>query len=489
MSHAGVDAAPASKRETIIYSVNVAIVFLLIFGVGMLPPWGALEPIGMQVLGIFLGLLYGWTFIGFIWPSIIGLIALGLTGYISVGQAILTGMGDGITVLVLFLFVFAAYLDHIGLSTAIADWFISRKISIGRPWIFTMMIFLAAYVIGATVSLFAGIVLIWNIFYKICDVVGFKRGEKYPTLVLIGIVYSAMLGFAVFPFKVLQVMVLGSLEKVSGLTVNFFDFTLLSFAITIAGLLGYLLMCRFIFKPDVSLLMTGQDHFAHMRGKKLNTEQWIGLGFLVFFMAAMFIPSILPKTTALGGFFGKLGTTGSMVLVVGILAIFTYKGKPLFNFSQMARGINWDMVIMFFATMPVSHAMSDPEVGVMDFIVSLLNPIFADLGPTGFIIAFLVIAGVITQVAHNMVLGALMTPILYSFCVQFGVDPLLMTTLLAFALAVAIATPGGSAPGALIYVNREWINVKSAYGYSAAIALMNLVIMFLVGWPLGSLLF
>ena len=53
-----------------------------------------LEPIGMKVLGIFLGMLFGWTFIGFIWPSILGAIALGFSGYATVSSVISSGMGN-----------------------------------------------------------------------------------------------------------------------------------------------------------------------------------------------------------------------------------------------------------------------------------------------------------------------------------------------------------------------------------------------------------
>ena len=86
-------------------------------------------------------------------------------------------------------------------------------------------------------------------------------------------------------------------------------------------------------------------------------------------------------------------------------------------------------------------------------------------------------------------MGALLTPIAYSFSIALGVNPLLAVTLLTYALAVAIATPGGSAPGALIYVNREWIDVVSAYKYTAIIVALNLVIMLVVGIPLGHIIF
>ena len=55
------------KNKPIIYWIHSAIFVAFIFGFGQLEPFGSLEKLGMQVLGIFIGLLYGWTFIGFIW--------------------------------------------------------------------------------------------------------------------------------------------------------------------------------------------------------------------------------------------------------------------------------------------------------------------------------------------------------------------------------------------------------------------------------------
>lgn len=112
-----------------VYWLHSLITVALMFGVGYLQPWGSLNVIGMKVLGIFIGLLWGWTFIGFVWPSMLGVIALGLSGYQTVAQALTGGFGAvNNTVLCIFLFIFAAYMDKIGLSRIIANWFISRKI-------------------------------------------------------------------------------------------------------------------------------------------------------------------------------------------------------------------------------------------------------------------------------------------------------------------------------------------------------------------------
>lgn len=489
MSHLETEALAATgKRAAVFYWLNTAIVLFFFFGFGFIPPLGSLETIGMQILGIFIGLLYGWTCIGFVWPSILGAVALGLTGYMTIGKVIMTGLGDNITSLVLFLFVFAAFLDKVGLSSAIANWFVSRKIAVGRPWVFASLILLATYVISALVSQFAAILLLWSIFYKICEVVGYKSGDKYPTLIIIGIVFSSMLGVSVFPFKALSAMLIGSLGNATGLQVDFFAFTASTIIISLAILFGYVALCKFVFRPDVSVLIAGKDHFSHLRGQKLNQNQIIGACYLLLFIFIMLAPSLF-GSSPIGMFFARFGLNGSIFIILGLLGILKIKGQYVFSFQEMAKNINWDMVLMFTATMPVSHAMSDPEVGVMTFVVELMEPIFANMSPLIFSIVFLVLAGLVTQVAHNLVLGALMTPILCSFCLQFGVDPVMLLILLNLALSVAIATPGGSAPGALVYLNTEWISIKEAYTYSAAAVVVCLVVLIAIGMPVVHVFF
>ncbi len=479
------------RKSDATYWINTAITIALMWGIGCLSPWGSLSPLGMKVLGIFIGLLYGWTTIGFVWPSLMGVIALGLSGYQTVPQVLSAGFGAAQnTVVCFFLFVFAAYMDRIGLSHIIANWFISRKFCIGKPYLLTLMIFVAAYVLGATISLFTAILLLFSIFYNMCETLGYKKLDKYPVVVLCGIVYSAMLGFAVFPFKAVQILVLSSLGTASGgLTVDFGQFTVTMLAVTIVCLAAYMAIMKFVVRPDVSNFDGVGDMFEDLRNTKMNQEQKIAAGFLVFFMIEMFIPSVLPKDWVITQIFTNLSIPGSLALVLMLMAMLKIKGKVSFNYQDCATlGTNWDMIIMFVATMPVSAAMSNKDVGVVNFLVELLNPVLTNFSGIAFCIVFLAMAAILTQVAHNLVLAALLTPILYQFCVQLGADPLLMCTLFSFAIATAVATPGGSATAALMFTN-DWIGRANSYKYGWLMAGLSLAVTIVVGLSFGSLVF
>ena len=82
--------------------------------------------------------------VGLLWPSLLCFVALGTTGYCTISEAVSTGFGNNTVLLIFFIFMLAAYCEKSGLSEYIANWFVSRKIGEGRPWIFTLLIFGAA---------------------------------------------------------------------------------------------------------------------------------------------------------------------------------------------------------------------------------------------------------------------------------------------------------------------------------------------------------
>ena len=48
-----------AKRNYLTY-VHAIIMFVIMFGVGTLPTFGQVTPLGMKILGVFLGTMYGW---------------------------------------------------------------------------------------------------------------------------------------------------------------------------------------------------------------------------------------------------------------------------------------------------------------------------------------------------------------------------------------------------------------------------------------------
>lgn len=68
------------NNKNVVSYIHVAIMITLMLCGSFLPTFGQITPLGMKVFGVFLGLLYGWVFVGILWPSVLGFFTLSLTG-------------------------------------------------------------------------------------------------------------------------------------------------------------------------------------------------------------------------------------------------------------------------------------------------------------------------------------------------------------------------------------------------------------------------
>ena len=80
------------KRD--LFPLHVIITFALMFGFGLLPTFSTVTPEGMNLIGIFLGLLYGWTASSLIWPSLMGIVAISILGIMPLGDFLAISFGN-----------------------------------------------------------------------------------------------------------------------------------------------------------------------------------------------------------------------------------------------------------------------------------------------------------------------------------------------------------------------------------------------------------
>lgn len=116
-----------SKKKVTSFYIHSLIVLALMFGFGYLPPIGGVTQLGMHAIGIFLGSIWGWCFVSLGWPSVMGLIAIGLSGYMSMNETLAAAFGASSTIQVFVILIFVAYMTRSGLSEYIARMILGSK--------------------------------------------------------------------------------------------------------------------------------------------------------------------------------------------------------------------------------------------------------------------------------------------------------------------------------------------------------------------------
>ncbi len=121
------------KQNKSILHFCITISIMIIFR--FIPSIGSITPYGMAIIGIFLGLIYGWSVDAdnLIWTSMLGLIALGLTDFGNTGKALATAFGNESVMLMLLGMFFIGMLQDSHLTEWFSNRLLSAKFVQGKP--------------------------------------------------------------------------------------------------------------------------------------------------------------------------------------------------------------------------------------------------------------------------------------------------------------------------------------------------------------------
>lgn len=478
----------AVGHKDYLYYLNSAISLIIMVGFGFLPPFDPITPVGMKLVGIFIGALWAWSTIGLLWPSLVAMLLMGFSGYATVTEVMLQGFGSSTTLLVFFILIFSACIDSAGITEYMALWLVKRKTLFGHPWRFTFILLLSATILASTVNTLAAMVMCWSILYGVCRQLGYQPKDRYPTLMVIGITLCCLAGLAAFPYKVIAAAILGSFQASFGVSISYGAYIAVVWPLILLTILIFTAACKFIFRPDVGpLAAINADSFAQ-EVQPLSKLQKIMLGFLLALIVLLIIPSFLPKAWLLARILNGLGATGIITAMVTLMVFIPINGQPLLNFKQMVfTGVQWDALILTAAVMPLSAALVTPATGLTAFLTNVLTPIFAGKAPILFIILILGVAMLLTNFANNVVVGMLMLPVVFSLAGQLSLNSAGIAVLLTYCCHMAILTPAACPFAAVMHGNKEWVDTKDIYLYGTISLLLVLVAVILVGLPLTKL--
>lgn len=445
------------KRIDPIYYLNCIIGLFFMFGFGKIPPFGPLTPVGMQVLGIFIGLLYLWTTAGVAWPSIVGIVALGLSDFTTMANAISSSLGSTVVWQILMVMFLAGAITSSGVGEYIARWIITRKFLNGRPVLFTFMFYMGFFVATVMSNGVACMLLAWTIIESFADLVGLKKGDKYLTLLYINASVACGVGEAVIPFKGWHLALSTSFENISGIPLNYPRYVVFAIGISIGMLLILTLAVRYIFKADMSKLVNFD--VAAMAGGvgKLNYRQKSYFYTFLGVIIATLSVNILPGSLFFVKLFKSISTQGIFALAVAVLCMIKIDGEPLMNFKKIAASsIKWESILICASVIPVANALTSDSTGIVELCTSVLVPVFEGQSLFFIIAAIVVIAVFLTNLGSNTGVALLIIPVLVPVCQAIGMSGSLIALIgnvIIFSASIGLVLPGASALAALNYTN------------------------------------
>ncbi|MCL2286739.1 MAG: SLC13 family permease [Firmicutes bacterium] len=484
--------AQESNSANIRFYVHVVIGLFMMFAFArVFSPLGSLTPVGMQIVGVFVGAVWLWCFVGFLWPSLIALVAFGFTDYASFGQVVTTAFGNQVPALLLFSMILFGSPQHVGSTDYITRWFLTRKISNNRPFVFSFVFIFATYALSVAVNVTPSLILMWTVLHSVLKELNYKPGDKYSTLMVIGTFLGAISGQASLPFTGSTLAILNVFETASGIAMPIPEYMLLGFIFSVTVFVIYCLFMKFVFRPDVSNIANiNIEIFNKNPLPPMSTLQKANFFGMLSFVFLVLLPSFLPDNFIVTELLNNLGPLGIAILVTGVMCVLKADGKPVLDFRAVAaKSMNWEIYIMVAAAITLSGALTHPSTGVTDMMIAAFNPVLGGHSAIVFFIIMLLISIVATSFAMNMIVGITLMPVLVTFGVTAGANLPAVAASSILLLHYAIILPSASAFAAMLWSNKEWLTSKDVAKYGGSIVIFAIIVSIVIIMPISLILF
>lgn len=476
------------QKNIVGYWIKIVIMMALFFSGWIFPEGEIITALGMKVIGIFMGMMFGWIFLDLIYPSFIGMLVLVFAGFGGGTKALFaSGFGAELIVLIILFGTFSAYMNHVGLSDTIAKWILTRKALQGRPWLFIFSIFVLIYLLGIMIDIYPAIFLMWPVCYKICDDLGYEKRSVFTSYLCFAVTFVAGLGMLAKPFSVWCLPGLDALEQATGLTVNYTMFTVFMTISSAITMILFVLAGKYCLGLDVSNFKNNNYDIGELN---YTHDQKIATAYIIALFVIMYAPSILPESWKIAQILNQLGVIGRQTIMIIALGMAVRKtGEPLTNIANLAsQGVPFNMVFLLAGTQVLGAAMKSPDCGITEWIGVAFSPLLSGLSPLMFYIALAILYGITTQVVHNLVLLTMFTPIAIEMGALVGANPILVTFVGLIMLNAALVTPGASSRSGLVFSNTTYIDPKKAY-LLGLIAVLVAFIACVVTLPIAEFMF
>lgn len=467
----------------------ICIMFLFFFN-KLVPAWGGITDTGMASIGIFIGLVLMIVFnFGLIPSSLIAIFAVVHSGFLNGTDVIGQTIGNGSTVQLFFTFSICNSLIQTGAGAFIAKWMLSRRVIQGRPMVFCFVLLLAGWLSGPFMGS-AGLVLIYTIMDYINDTLGYEKDSDFNMMTRIGLQSAGMIGMAFLPFKGVTLAIFtsiaGALESV-GIETNYAYYMLGGAVIALLYCFAFLMAMRYLFRVDLGRLEALDiTRMEGMSDLKITRPQVYSI---VFSMAAILytvVQLFLPRG-AFQEYFSGITLWLWAALMMSVLALLRYKGKPVVEPEQMMEKIMWGVVLATAAFTVVGGMMSNKDLGVRSWIASALNPIFGNMPFPVFMLVIVIIAALVTNFFSNMatglIVGSTVAPFCIEYCETLGVNGSFICLALISAAMFAFLTMAAAGPAPLLLSQEPFVKKP---GYIWSHGLPVLVMGVLVIWTVST---
>lgn len=484
----------AKQKETKKFYIVMAIALFIMIGFGYIPPFTEpITPVGMRMLGIFIGMIFGWLF-GY--NAITAMMALLVCGLYYPGQTadslFGTAFGAQPLMIVFWALIFVYGLNKCGILGWVSSKILSLKWVTKSPWTLAMGMWLCTIICTAICTVpFAVMLVMFGIFYNVADQIGAKRRSPYTVFVLVFICGFSALAIGLVPYASTLFIALSFMLAVDpGITYSIPAICLINWGVTLgmylfAGIFGKIAFLTFA-KPEFSL-ENAENVFK--KPEKMNNKVKLGFAFIIILLVIMVGPMLLPAGSSIKTFMSGFGTAGLFAVLVVIMSLVTVDGERFVTIEGALQdgAVHWSIYFIMSAAIALGNLLVSEESGIATLLQQFLNNTTGDMSlyvlATVLLIALLLLTNCIT----NIVAAQLVVPIVTVAFLAQGLNPGIIVGMMAIIYDYGLVLPSGSPLGAFMHGNSEWMTSGQVYKYGMLSVLCVAFSIAVIGVPLALL--
>lgn len=465
-----------------IKSLKGLIMIALMFGIGCIPAPEPLTQMGMRLLGVFIGVLFGWIFIEVGSTSLIAIAALCIWNIDSPTNVLLNSFGSHVSLMMLAMLLVAAYMSQLGLGNAIINWLMHRKIVVGKPYIFFSFLLFGAYLISFASNSLAAAVIMVSIWRSVNAISCFKANSRQHCAFFIGTLIASLMGELSLPVKGAVVVYTSVYTSYTGNVMNMFQYMLAMIPATLSIIVVYILFSKYILRIDYSKLTVATDIISKEKLQPLESKQKIGGIVIIVFMISLLIPSI-PLPFSFWTTLQSLNSGGLSILLMGIFYFLEVNGTPMFDIKALGGCFGWDVWFMTCAINYITGQVSNPDTGIQAIVTELIYPLVDGVNSLTLIILLIFLTIVLTNFMNNMVAATLMISVAALMSGAFGLNMGALVLIIAICAMNAYTTPAASPNAAIFFSQTDLVNFKGMFFHGVLTVLFFTIYIVVVIFP------
>ncbi len=478
-----------SKHAKLVY-LHILIAFVIFLALKLsIPAANGLTPAGVNVIAVFIPILYLWLSVGTDWVSWLALGLLIMTGIATPDEIYADTLGAPLIITVIAMMSFSKVLADTGVIDTLVKWMMTREIVRNRPYVFICMMLTACAIVSAFVSIAAVSLIFLSMISAVCSQIGYKKGDPFYTALCLGVFWVTNAFNGGSPFGHAMPVVMMSTASAAGSPISYTQWLAVGIPYAVITTIACMAIICLIWRPEASKFRDYDLDAARKEVKPLTKQ---GIITVVVF-AAVVVYWVLPEVAAnlipetVMSFINSWGTTIPLIFSMSLLCVLHVDGKPVTTFPVMTSTATVSMLVFIGAVTVLGNIVSNADSGISECLNNILSPVTANMSP--FMLVLVVALGtiVLTNFISNTVCMLLFYSLSMPLMSAMG-EPVLGLTVVIVAMASFASLVPSAAVTAPFFFGPEHITIRNSFKWNVLAIALAWVIGTFITYPLSNLL-